>query len=43
MTVNMDHSLGTIERALELGFTSVMYDGSTDPYEDNVNWNPQGI
>lgn len=39
VAVNMDHSssFDVIERALELGFTSVMYDGSTDPYEDNVS------
>lgn len=39
IAVNMDHSssLDVIEKALELGFTSVMYDGSTDPYEDNIS------
>ena len=39
VAVNMDHSssFDVIEKALELGFTSVMYDGSTDPYEDNIS------
>lgn len=37
--VHLDHgeSLDYIERALELGFTSVMYDGSKLSYEDNVS------
>ena len=36
--VHLDHGLNyeTIETALELGFTSVMLDGSLLPYEDNV-------
>ncbi len=39
VAVHYDHGL-TFERcmeALKLGFTSVMYDCSTDSYEDNVN------
>ncbi len=37
--VHLDHGtdLNHIRRALELGFTSVMYDGSTLPYEENVS------
>jgi len=36
--VHLDHgeTLEYIERALKLGFTSIMYDGSLLPYEDNV-------
>jgi len=36
--VHLDHgeSLDYIEKALELGFTSVMYDGSKLAFEDNV-------
>ena len=35
---HLDHGehIEYIQRALELGFTSVMYDGSTLPYEENV-------
>lgn len=38
VAVNMDHSRSkdVIEQALEYGFTSVMYDGSNDPYEENI-------
>ena len=38
VVVHLDHCLHyeTCRRALELGFTSVMYDCSTDPYEENV-------
>ena len=38
VAVNMDHSRSkeVIEQALSYGFTSVMYDGSTDPYEENI-------
>lgn len=38
VAVNMDHShsLNVIEEALGYGFTGVMYDGSTEPYEDNI-------
>ena len=38
VVVHLDHGLHyeTCRRALELGFTSVMYDCSTDPYEENV-------
>lgn len=37
--VHLDHGehIEYIERALKLGFSSVMYDGSTLPYEENVN------
>ncbi len=36
--VHLDHceSLSYMKKALELGFTGVMYDGSTLPYEENV-------
>lgn len=36
--VHLDHceTLSYMERALELGFTGVMYDGSALPYEENV-------
>lgn len=36
--VHLDHceTLSYMERALQLGFTGVMYDGSTLPYEENV-------
>ncbi len=38
VVVHLDHGLtyDTCIKALELGFTSVMYDCSTDSYEDNV-------
>lgn len=37
--VHLDHgeSLSYIEQALELGFSSIMYDGSLLPYEENVS------
>ena len=36
--VHLDHceTLSYMERALDLGFTGVMYDGSTLPYEENA-------
>lgn len=36
--VHLDHgdSIALVKKALELGFTSVMYDGSTLPFEQNV-------
>ncbi len=36
--VHLDHgeTLDYVKRALELGFTGVMYDGSTEPYEINL-------
>ncbi len=39
VVVHLDHGLKaeTCKRALELGFTSIMYDCSTDDYETNVN------
>lgn len=38
VAVNLDHSRtrSVIEEALGYGFTSVMYDGSTDPFEENI-------
>lgn len=38
VAVHLDHGLteAAIREALSLGFTSVMYDGSTHPYEDNI-------
>ena len=38
VAVHLDHGLTmeTVEKALELGFSSIMYDCSTDSYEDNV-------
>ncbi len=38
VVVHLDHGLNkeTCLKALELGFTSIMYDCSTDPYEVNV-------
>lgn len=38
VAVHLDHgeSLDTIEKALDLGFTSVMYDGSHLPIEENI-------
>ncbi len=38
VAVNFDHSRTreTIRRALDYGFTGVMYDGSTDPFEENI-------
>lgn len=43
IAVNMDHSrsLDVITKALELGFTSIMYDGSTDPFEENIDGTKQ--
>ncbi len=37
VVVHLDHGLsrGACLKALELGFTSIMYDCSTDPYEEN--------
>lgn len=38
VAVHLDHgqTLETLEKALELGFTSVMFDGSTLPFEENI-------
>ena len=38
VAVNFDHSstYEVIRKALDLGFTSVMYDGSTLPFEENI-------
>lgn len=37
--VHLDHceTFGYMETALKIGFTGVMYDGSTLPYEENLN------
>lgn len=39
IAVHLDHAsdFEVIKRALELGFTSVMYDGSTLPFDENVS------
>lgn len=38
VAVHLDHGLtfGTVDKALELGFTSVMLDASTFPFEENI-------
>ncbi len=38
VVVHLDHGLKeeTCKKALELGFSSIMYDCSTDPYEENI-------
>ena len=38
VAVHLDHGLTeeTVKKALELGFTSVMYDSSTYPFEENI-------
>jgi fructose-bisphosphate aldolase class II len=38
IAVHLDHGLRieTVEKALKMGFTSVMFDGSTLPLEDNI-------
>lgn len=38
ITVHLDHGLRieTVQKALEMGFTSVMFDGSTLPLEENI-------
>ncbi len=38
VVIHLDHGLKreTCLKALELGFTSIMYDCSTDPYEENI-------
>lgn len=38
VAVHLDHgqTLETLEKVLELGFTSVMFDGSTLPFEENI-------
>lgn len=39
VVIHLDHGLKkeTCLKALELGFTSIMYDCSTDPYDENVS------
>ncbi len=38
IAVHLDHAstFAVMERALELGFTSIMYDGSAKPFEENI-------
>ena len=38
IAVHLDHGLKieTVQKALEMGFTSVMFDGSTLPFEENI-------
>lgn len=38
VAVHLDHGLTfeTVQKALELGFTSVMLDASTLPFEENI-------
>ena len=38
IAVHLDHGLRieTVQKALEMGFTSVMFDGSTLPLEENI-------
>lgn len=39
VAVHLDHGLTmeTVKKALELGFTSVMFDGSRKPFEENIS------
>lgn len=39
VAVHLDHGLtmDTVKKALELGFTSVMFDGSRKPFEENIS------
>lgn len=43
--VHLDHgeTLDYLERALALGFTGIMYDGSTFPYEENLKNTKQAV
>jgi fructose-bisphosphate aldolase class II len=43
--VHLDHgeTLDYIGKALEMGFTSVMYDGSALPYEESVQNTQQAV
>ena len=43
--VHLDHceTLEYMEKALELGFTGVMYDGSTLPYEENLEGTKKAV
>lgn len=38
VAVHLDHGLtiGTVQKALDLGFSSVMYDSSTYPFDENI-------
>lgn len=45
IAVHLDHGvdLGFIERALEMGFTSVMYDGSSLSYDENIAYTNMAV
>ena len=45
VAVNFDHSSSfeVIEKALQLGFTSVMFDGSTLPFEENIRMTRKAV
>ena len=45
VVVHLDHGvdLDYIEKALKLGFTSMMYDGSSLPYEENVEMTKKAV
>ena len=45
VAVNFDHSstYEVIEKALQLGFTSVMFDGSTLPFEENIRMTRKAV
>jgi len=36
MTAKQKQAVEYLEKALEIGFTSIMYDGSVLPYEENL-------
>lgn len=45
VAVHLDHGLTmeTVKKALELGFTSVMFDGSRKPFEENISCTRQVV
>ena len=45
IAVHLDHglTLETVKKALELGFTSVMFDGSRKPFEENISCTKQVV
>ncbi|MDY4737896.1 class II fructose-bisphosphate aldolase, partial [Absicoccus porci] len=45
VVVHLDHGvdLDYIEKALKLGFTSMMFDGSSLPYEENVKMTQKAV
>ncbi len=45
IAVHLDHGLTmeTVEKAIELGFTSVMFDSSTYPFEENIQRTKQVV